>query len=39
LHSRNGDIFQNASDVVSLFAGNYKEWKLQNPFFLYCNGN
>jgi hypothetical protein len=25
LHSRNGDIFQNASDVVSLFAGNYKE--------------
>ena len=33
LHSRNGDIFQNASDVVSLFAGNYKEWKLQNHFF------
>ena len=32
LHSRNGDIFQNASDVVSLFAGNYKEWKLQIPF-------
>ena len=24
LHSRNGEIFQNASDVVSLFAGNYK---------------
>ena len=23
LHARNGEIFQNATDVVSLFAGNY----------------
>ena len=35
LHSRNGDIFQNASDVVSLFAGNYKEWKLQKSSFFH----